>query len=397
MKKNYFLGLLSFFIFILFYPHFANASTHLINKRFPISYTANIFKIREALIYKSLIAQTQPSGNMENKQLMSLFKTSGLYDKNSNKLFVFKNNKESDKLKNLLMGAIVSTLRTQSEAGELFTFIPNGNAACEWNRNSAVYCMPRSWTHFYFIKPNTIKIVYTLILKDNTMFEGQGMAVIHISKLKYSKNRIVGYIELTKLNISNPKNFWVWTMAYIKLNSNLLSKTLSGFSNLSYSTKYKYTDKMNKLVSTFNKINRQEHDILYYKWSGSLKTSIPVTVKFYPKKNGYISVDIQNSSNTPFTILLNKSKFLSKNGKIYSILWRTVNNKIIVASVSGSGCAIANDNNIFIANPGASCSLHLPVQIPGFYKSFSDILLNLGNGLLFDLKPVTEWEELHTR
>ena len=58
---------------------------------------------------------------------MSLFKISGLYDKNSNKLFVFKNNKESDKLKNLLMGAIVSTLRTQSEADYLLLaeYIPD--------------------------------------------------------------------------------------------------------------------------------------------------------------------------------------------------------------------------------------------------------------------------------
>ncbi|MHB1546804.1 MAG: hypothetical protein ACYCSB_04130 [bacterium] len=336
---------------------------------------------------------------------MRILKQTNLYNPNPDKLIIFRKYNSDADLKIILFKKIISGMKSTVYAnnGDLFTFKPAGNAACNWNKDNAVYCMPRYLVNFYFW-PNSadlkkIKLIYTLILRNNTMFTGKAIINMRVGGLKYSNNGIFGNIMVTGISISNPKNFWVWPMAYIKVNHELLNNTFKSFSSMSFNTEDIYNTELNNLVVQFKKAVYEKQDIVYYKWKGLFKNNIPMTVKFYPGYtsirhiNTNININIQNNSNMPITIPLNKSKFLLVNGKAYYILWRTtVNNKIILASVSGNGCAIANSNHIFVANPGSSCSLHLPVSIPGFNKTNSNIGLNIGIGETFNLSPISLWK-----
>lgn len=149
-----------------------------------------------------------------------------------------------------------------------------------------------------------------------------------------------------------------------------------------------------------NKIMHEKNTVWFY--YGHLNTNgLNIKTKFVPisayKEYSHIHIKLYfiNNKNIPLTLNLTKTKtlFIPQSGITYGITWYELSNGFINVDKYGSGCDIANRNTELLINPGADCSISMPVRIPGFNPSVNITPeLAFGDNITAHLKPMSEYD-----
>ena len=386
------------FILSLLLPYNADAA-NLTGMSFPFKYKIiPIFKIKESIIRKELLSQVKPKNNKETLLLMSVFKKSSLYNPNSNKIIIFKRRTSERELRDELINNLNYYIETA------FTFKKENTNLCNWNNYehpiNSMYCTLN--THVPKITKNNNTIIYheniavsygvhNPPVMPNYLYGYYGYK-ISFKNLKFTNNIFSGYMKVDSISISSPAyglfGLFKTEVLHIGFNPNTAEgiKKITNNGNLSviYNIKKDYILELRSLLTRYDALLKkvrfreklkkmEEQTLAFYSEKIFLKQNISTTVILKPRKK--VKIRIKNNSNIPETIILNKVQSVTESENIYSVLLMTVKHNIS-AAVSGYGCALANHNKLFVANPGADCTLKIRVSIPGFIPKMDNIILN---------------------
>jgi hypothetical protein len=169
--------------------------------------------------------------------------------------------------------------------------------------------------------------------------------------------------------------------------------------NLVYSTKSSAFKK--SYQHCVQRRKRKLKNTLWF-YSGHLNTTgLNIKVKLVPisayKDYSHIHIKLyfKNNRNIPFTVNLTKTKtlFIPQSGITYGITWYELSNGFINVNKYGKGCALANRNTELLINPGADCSISMPVRVPGFSKNINITpKLDFGDNIAISLSSVSKYE-----